>query len=233
MKQGLDTKVSRPCRFRDYCYYMSAPVSSTTCLWCIMVWTECKNSKRAGEEVEMELDVANFYEILSPRCTVLVSTADKQGRPNAAPFSFVTPVSANPPLVLIASAPNRHTLSNIRETGEFVLNIVPESILDKMWLCSKAFPKGVSEIKEAGLTERKSKHVRAPSVEECAGWIECRLESEHKAGDHVLIVGRVLHAGCHDDLMKGEQFDVARAKPVMHIRGKRFVAAERIVTVKD
>jgi flavin reductase (DIM6/NTAB) family NADH-FMN oxidoreductase RutF len=134
---------------------------------------------------------------------------------------------------LIASAPTRHTLSNIRETGEFVLNIVPESLLDKMWLCSKAFPKGVSEIKEAGLTERKSKHVSAPSIEECAGWIECRLEFEREAGDHILIVGRVLHAGCHDELMKGEQFDVARAKTVMHIRGKRFVAAERIVTAKD
>jgi flavin reductase (DIM6/NTAB) family NADH-FMN oxidoreductase RutF len=198
-----------------------------------MVVTECKDSPRTREEVKMELDVANFYEILSPRCTVLVSTADKQGRANAAPFSFVTPVSANPPLVLIASAPTRHTLSNIRETGEFVLNIVPESLLDKMWLCSKAFPKGVSEIKEAGLTERKSKHVSAPSIEECAGWIECRLEFEREAGDHILIVGRVLHAGCHDELMKGEQFDVARAKTVMHIRGKRFVAAERIVTAKD
>jgi flavin reductase (DIM6/NTAB) family NADH-FMN oxidoreductase RutF len=181
----------------------------------------------------MELDVANFYEILSPRCTVLVSSVDKQGRPNAAPFSFVTPVSANPPLVLIASAPTRHTLSNIRETGEFVLNTVSESILDRMWLCSKAFPKGVSEIKEAGLTERKSQRVGVPSIEECTGWIECRLEFEKEAGDHILVVGRVLHVGCHDDLMRGEQFDVARAKPVMHIRGKRFVAAERIVTVKD
>ena len=181
----------------------------------------------------MELDVTNFYEILAPRCTVLVSTVDKQGRPNAAPFSFVTPVSANPPLVLIASAPTRHTLSNIRETGEFVLNIVSESMLDKMWICSQAFPKGVNEIREAGLTERKSKYVKAPSIEECAGWIECRFDSEHEAGDHILVVGRVLGVGCHDELMKADQFDVTRAKTVMHIRGRRFVVADRIVTVKE
>lgn len=180
----------------------------------------------------MELEVANFYKILSPRCTVLVSTTDKQGRPNAAPFSFVTPVSANPPLVLIASAPSRHTLSNIRETGEFVLNIVPESILDKMWICSRAFPKGVSEIKEAGLTERKSECVKAPSIEECAGWIECRLEVEHEAGDHILVIGRVLYVGCHDELMKADQFDITSAKTVMHIRGRRFVVAERVVTAE-
>jgi flavin reductase (DIM6/NTAB) family NADH-FMN oxidoreductase RutF len=181
----------------------------------------------------MELDVTNFYEILSPRCTVLVSTIDKQGRPNAAPFSFVTPVSANPPLVLIASAPNRHTLSNIRETGEFVLNMVSESMLNKMWICSKAFPKGVSEIKEAGLTERKSINVKTPSIEECAGWIECRFDSEHEAGDHVLVVGRVLHVGCHEELMKAGQFNVSSAKTCMHIRGKRFVVADRVVTIEE
>jgi len=181
----------------------------------------------------MELAVTNFYEILAPRCTVLVSTVDKQGNPNAAPFSFVTPVSANPPLVLIASAPVRHTISNIRETGEFVLNIVTEPILDKMWICSQAFPKGVSEIEKAGLTGRKSRSVKPPSIEECAGWIECKLEFEHEAGDHILVVGRVLYVGCHDEFMKAGQLDIARAKTVMHIRGKRFVIAERLVTAEE
>jgi flavin reductase (DIM6/NTAB) family NADH-FMN oxidoreductase RutF len=102
-----------------------------------------------------------------------------------------------------------------------------------MWVCSKAFPKGVSEIKEAGLTERKSKYVKVPSIEECAGWIECRLEFEHEAGDHVLVIGRVLHVGCHDEFMKADQFDVTCAKTVMHIRGRRFVVADGIVTVEE
>jgi len=179
----------------------------------------------------MEIKPTGFYEIMSPRCTVLISTADREGRANAAPFSFVTPVSSDPPLVLFASAPQRHTLANVRETSDFVLNIVPEGLLDKLWVCSKAFPKGVSEIKEAGLTERKSKLVKAPSIEECAGWIECRLEFEKEAGDHVLVVGRVVHAECKDEFTKGTEFDVSKAKPVMHIRGRRFAVAERVVQV--
>ena len=129
----------------------------------------------------MDIKPSGFYEILSPRCTVLVSTADKDGNANAAPFSFVSPVSADPPLVLFAATPARHTLANVRETGAFVLNIVPEELLDKLWVCSKPFPKGVSEIEEAGFTERKSKQVKAPSIEECIGWIECRLEFEKEA----------------------------------------------------
>jgi flavin reductase (DIM6/NTAB) family NADH-FMN oxidoreductase RutF len=177
----------------------------------------------------MEIKPTGFYEILSPRCTVLISTADLEGHANAAPFSFVTPVSSDPPLVLFASAPQRHTLANVRETGDFVLNVVLEALLDKLWVCSKAFPKGVSEIEEAGLTERKSKQVKAPSIEQCAGWIECQLEFEKEAGDHVLVVGRVVHVECKDEFTKGTEFDVSKAKPVMHIRGRRFAIAERVV----
>lgn len=181
----------------------------------------------------MELKPGDFYEIMSPRCTVLISTADKEGRSNAAPFSFVTPVSANPPLVLFAAAPQRHTLANARESGEFVLNIVPEPLLDKLWVCSKAFPRGVSEIKEAGLVERRSKAVSAPSIEECVAWIECRLEFEKEAGDHIIVVGRVVHAECRDEFMSGGEFDISRARPVMHIRGRRFAAPQQVIRAKS
>lgn len=177
----------------------------------------------------MKVKTEGFYEILSPRCTVLITTADQEGRPNAAPFSFVTPVSASPPLVLFAAAPQRHTLANVRETGEFVLNVVPQQLLDKLWICSKAFPKGVNEINEAGLTERKSAAVKVPGIEECAGWVECRMEFEKEAGDHVLVVGRVVDAECRDEFIEEGQFDVSRARLVMHIRGTRFVVAETTI----
>jgi len=175
----------------------------------------------------MKLETENFYQILSPRCTVLISTIDKEGRPNAAPFSFVTPVSSNPPLVLFAAAPKRHTLANVRETCEFVLNIVSEKLLDNLWICSQAFPKGVNEIREAGLTERKSAQVKPPGIEECVGWVECQLEFEKEAGDHILVVGKVVNVECKDEFRSRGQFDISRAKPLMHIGGRRFAVAER------
>ena len=177
----------------------------------------------------MRIEAENFYEILSPRCTVLISTVDKEGRPNAAPFSFVTPVSSDPPLVLFAAAPLRHTLANVRETGEFVFNIVPEQVLDKLWVCSRAFPKGVNEIRESGLTERKSVVVKPPGIAECVGWIECQMEFEKQAGDHILVVGKVVYAECRDDVFRSNRFDISLAKPVMHIRRTRFAVAERVI----
>lgn len=181
----------------------------------------------------MQLETRYYYEIMAPRCTVLVTTMDGQGRPNAAPFSFVTPVSVNPPLVLIASAHTRHTLANVRETGEFVLNLVPEALLEPMMICSKAFARGVNEIKEAGLSERPSRVVKPPGIAECYGWIECRFLFEREAGDHVLVVGSVVNAEAKDEaLVAAERLNVAGARPVLHIRGQRFVVAERVVVAK-
>jgi len=173
-----------------------------------------------------------FYEILSPRCTVIITTRDKEGRPNAAPFSFVTPVSSTPPLVLFSSAPQRHTLANVRATGEFVLNVAPEEILDNLWVCAKAFPEGINEISESGLTERKSTVVAVPGIEECIGWVECKLEFEKEAGDHILVVGRVVNVEFKDEFSREGQFDLSVAKPVMHIWGTKFAVAERIIQPK-
>jgi flavin reductase (DIM6/NTAB) family NADH-FMN oxidoreductase RutF len=166
---------------------------------------------------------------MSPRCTVLISTVDGNGNTNAAPFSFVTPVSTDPPLLLFAAVPARHTLANARETGDFVINMVQEELLDKLWVCSKAFPKGTSEISEARLNERASRKVKSPSIQECYGWIECTLEFEKEAGNHVLVVGRVVSVECQDGYMSNSEVDFPRSRPVMHVRGNRFIAAERLV----
>ncbi|MBI4294674.1 MAG: flavin reductase family protein [Chloroflexi bacterium] len=180
----------------------------------------------------MQLDFNDFYEIVSPRCTVLVSTIDAQGRPNAAPFSFVTPVSASPPLILIVSVATRHTLANIRETGEFVLNLVSEALLEPVMICSKPFARGVNEIKEAGLTEKPSRVVKVPSIAECFGWIECRLAFEHVVGDRALVVGNVVNAEAKDETLIDGRLDIARVKPLLHIRGRRYVVGERAVEAR-
>jgi len=177
----------------------------------------------------MDIDPAGFYEVLSPRTTALITTVDNDGQVNAAPFSFITPVSFDPPLLLFSANPARHTLANAKETGDFVLNVAPENILNKLMICSKALPKGVSELEEAGLTPVKSHKVKSPSIKECVSWIECLFESEVVAGDHVLVIGRVVHASCRTELLEGDEFKISAAKPVLHVRGKRFVVAERVI----
>ncbi len=180
----------------------------------------------------MELRLAQWYRILGPRVTVLASTVDKNGISNAAPLSFVSPVSADPALVMIALRPERHTLANIRETKDFVLNLPQEELLNQLMICSKPFPKGVSEIKEAGLTELKAKKVKSPRIAECFGWLECKFSAEYTTGDHQLIVGEILIAEIKDEFYK-EIFLVMEAKPLLHLTGKDFAIPGKTVQASD
>jgi flavin reductase (DIM6/NTAB) family NADH-FMN oxidoreductase RutF len=170
----------------------------------------------------MNIELKNWYKILAPRPVVLISTIDTHGRSNAAPYSFVMPLSSEPPLVGFASALKRHTLSNIRQTKEFVLNIPSEEMIDQMWICAKPYPEGVSEIKEAELTEEKARRVAVPRIKESIGWIECVLEFEKEVGDHVLVVGKVLHTEVKDKWWQDDRYVPIQAKPILHIGGREF-----------
>lgn len=180
----------------------------------------------------MEIKQTDYYRLIAPRPAVIISTIDNEGRPNAAPFSFITPVSSDPPLVAVASFPTRHTLANIRETKEFVINIAPEELLEGLWVCGKSLPRGVNEIKEAKLTEQNSKAVRPPRIAECAAWIEAKLWREIEAGDHFLILGEVVFAEVKENYFSQGRLLVDMVKPLLHVGGRYFAIPEKVVVAK-
>lgn len=160
----------------------------------------------------MRIDLANtdrswrdmhrlYLSFIQPRPIAWVSTLDRAGRPNLAPFSFYNMVSANPPVVLFSPALNRagdakDTLANIRETGEFVIAAVTEQNAGPMNDTSTEFARGVSEFGVAGLTPLPAARVRPPLVKESPVNIECRLRqiiqlgTENGAGN--VVMGDVL-----------------------------------------
>jgi flavin reductase (DIM6/NTAB) family NADH-FMN oxidoreductase RutF len=181
----------------------------------------------------MDLEVGNFYNALAPRPVALVSTIDSEGNVNAAPFSFVMPVSMDPPLVAFASAHERDTLDNIRETGEFVINIPPEEILERLWTCGKKFPKGIDEIKKSGLTETPSDKVNPPRIMECIAWFECKLFKEFEAGDHVILLGEVLTAAVEDRIIDDKgNLDIRSVNVLTHLGGPEFAVPKKVVKVE-
>ena len=177
----------------------------------------------------MELSFGKWYKVLAPRAVVLVSTVSKKGVSNAAPFSFVMPVSFKPPLLAFASSPAHDTVRNIDETGDFVANVPGEEILKELWISAEGFPPEVSEFKEAGLTEAKSAKVKSPGVKEAIARFECKLSAKYAAGDHVIIVGEVLRTEVRDEYFSGSKYNVSEAKPLMHIAEKEFALPGKIV----
>ena len=129
----------------------------------------------------------DFYRILltavGPRPIAWVSTLN-QGQLNLAPFSFFNALSAKPPLLGFCpslrqvdgqSAP-KDTLRNIRETGEFVVNVVTFAVAEAMNLTSGEYEPSVDEFALAKLTTRPSQVVRPPQVAESPVSFECKLD---------------------------------------------------------
>ncbi len=170
----------------------------------------------------MQLELKKWYRVLAPRPVVLITTIDESGHINAAPYSFVMPVSGNPPLVAISSHPERHTLSNIRKTLEFVLNIPVVDLLEKVLICGKKFPPETNELEMAGLTSIKSKIVKPPRVEECLAYLECRFECEYACGDHILLIGKIMESEVNDRILDNGNINLIKAEPLLHISGKSF-----------
>lgn len=179
------------------------------------------------------MDVENFYRVLAPRPTIIVTTISPDGKINAAPFSFTMPVSSNPPLIAVASSPNHHTYQNIEQTNEMVINIPSEDILPELWITSEKFPQGVNEIEKSGLTQMPSQKVAPPWIGECIAHMECRVERILECGDHNLVLGEVLKVAAREDAIKEGLLNVEKAKPILHLGGKDFVVGDHRRILKD
>ena len=166
-----------------------------------------------------------------PRPIALATTVDGKGHVNAAPFSFFNAVSSDPPVVVLGingvgpdGGGYKDTEDNIRETGEFVVNLVDEALAERMNICAVDFPTEIGELEPAKLTALPSAGVKPPRIAESPVSFECkRITGLSLGGNSTLEVGRVIHIHIRDDLMDMEKLyvktDQAKLIGRMHGRG--------------
>lgn len=158
-----------------------------------------------------------------PRPIALATTVDQAGRVNAAPFSFFNAVSSVPPVVVLGISPGdpaagtsdgyKDTERNIRDTGEFVVNLVDEAIAERMNVCAVDFPTAIGELEQADLHPLPSVGVRPPRIAEAPVSFECqRITGLSLGARSTLEVGRVIHIHIRDDLVDPERYYVATDK---------------------
>jgi flavin reductase (DIM6/NTAB) family NADH-FMN oxidoreductase RutF len=155
----------------------------------------------------MELDFAGLsardrYKLLGglviPRPIALVTSRSPAGHDNAAPFSFFNVLAEEPPIVVLglgvaASGGAKDTTSNIRDTGEFVVNLVDEPLAEAMNVCAIDFPPEVSEIEIAKLELLPAERVRAARIAQSPVHLECRrLMTLQPGRERYIILGEVL-----------------------------------------
>jgi len=140
-----------------------------------------------------DLKTGELHQLLlggvAPRPIAFASTIDKDGKPNLSPYSFFNVFSSNPPIAIFS--PNRrvrdntvkHTLENVEEVAEVVINIVNYPMVQQMSLSSTEYAKGVNEFEKAGFTQEKSTLVKPFRVKEAPMALECKVREVIKLGD--------------------------------------------------
>ncbi|MBU3713312.1 MAG: flavin reductase family protein [Ferruginibacter sp.] len=183
------------------------------------------------------VDLQNYLQhAIAPRPICFASTVDKQGKVNLSPFSFFNMVSSNPPIVVFSPArrvrnnTTKHTLENVMEVPEVVVNIVDYDMIQQMSLASCEYPKEANEFIKSGFTEEKATLVKPPMVKESKIKLECKvnqvipLGTEGGAGN--LIIAEVIMMHIDDSILNTEnKIDQTKLDLVARLGGNWYTRA--------
>lgn len=148
---------------------------------------------------------------IAPRPICFASTIDKNGEVNLSPFSFFNVFSINPPICVFSPASRardnttKHTLENVLEIPECVINIVNYDMVQQAYLTSIDYPRGVNEFSKAGFTELASETVKPPRVAESTVQLECVVNDVISLGKNGgagnLVIAEVKRIHINEDIL--------------------------------
>ena len=169
-----------------------------------------------------ELTERQKYKILIgtviPRPIALVTTVNRDGAPNAGPFSFFNVLTHDPAIVAIgvenyADMRFKDTARNIRETGEFTVHICDDAMVEQMEICAIKFGPEVNEIEHAGLHMVPGTAVKSPRILEAPAALECRRYMTLELGPaREIILGQVIGVHVRSDAVNPENHHIDQMK---------------------
>lgn len=151
---------------------------------------------------------------IAPRPICFASTIDKDGSVNLSPFSFFNMFSSNPPVVIFSPSrrvrdnTTKHTLQNVLEVAEVVINICDYDMVQQVSLASCEYPKGTDEFTKAGFTKEAASVVKPPMVKEAKVKFECKVKEVKSLGEEggagQLVIAEVLVMHVDDSILNAE-----------------------------
>mgnify|MGYP001167421470 FL=1 len=182
---------------------------------------------------------------VAPRPIAFASTIDAAGNANLSPFSFFNLFSSNPPVVIFSAArrvrdnTTKHTLQNVIEVPECVINICDYTMVQQTSLASCEYPKGVDEFVKAGFTKEAATMVRVPMVKEAKIKMECKVLETKSLGENggagQLIIAEVLCMHVDDSILnsEGSMIDQRKIELVARLGGDWYckVSPDNLFTV--
>ncbi|MEM3517243.1 MAG: flavin reductase family protein, partial [Candidatus Bathyarchaeia archaeon] len=169
----------------------------------------------------INIPLTKAVRLISPRLTILVNTVDRYGNLNSAPYSWVYPLSFNPPLIGIGiGGKHKHTYINSKISGEFVVCVVSEDFAQQAVNCEEKHKPEENLLEKNGLHIEESKKVSVPRVKESKAILECKVKGFLEfGGDHLILIGEVVYAEAE---CLNNEINLDAIKPILHVYGEKF-----------
>lgn len=158
--------------------------------------------------------------MLYPLPAVMVSVADKEGRPNIITVAWAGTVCSNPPMVSISVRPERYSYHCIEETGEFVINLTTKKLTYATDYCGVKSGRDVDKFKEMNLTPVPAKEVSVPLIGESPVCLECKVKQTLPLGSHTMFIAEVVSVSVDQAYMdENNRFHLDWADPIVYSHG--------------
>lgn len=165
---------------------------------------------------------SDIYHLMHPKIAFFLTSIAKDGKPNVMACAWATPVSEEPPIMIVCVSKESYTAELIKQTREFVINIPTKKLLKALWICGKTSGRDTDKFKKAGLKYSKAKSVKSPVIDECIGHIECKLWKAVDAGECYAFFGKVLYAEADERYFKKGAWTKEAGIP-LHLSGAKMV----------
>jgi flavin reductase (DIM6/NTAB) family NADH-FMN oxidoreductase RutF len=155
--------------------------------------------------------------VVVPRPIAWVSSRSAEGVDNLAPHSFFTVAGVDPGVVQFTSVGAKDSLRNVLATGEFVVSMCTEEVIEKVNLTGTDYPPEISEFDAVGLTREPSLKVAPFRVAESPVAIECRLAGTHVFGECTVVFGEVVHLAIDEAVLRDDRPAIDLLRPVARL----------------
>lgn len=178
----------------------------------------------------------NFYKLMTavvvPRPIAWVTTLSSDGVVNLAPHSFYTVACRRPPIVMFSSVGKKDTLRNVKDTGEFVVNLTPARLIEQVNNSSARFEADQSEPTHLDIAMEPSVSVKPPRVRDSPVSIECTLHSTSELGDSTVIFGDVVRITVEESVIVDGHPEYTRLDPVARLGKDEWALHAEVLAIR-
>lgn len=161
--------------------------------------------------------------MLYPLPAIMVSVADKEGKPNIITVAWTGTVCTNPPMVYISVRPERYSYHMIEETGEFVINLTTEALAYATDYCGVKSGREVDKFKEMHLTPEEAAMVKAPLIKESPVNIECKVVKKEELGSHHMFLAEVVSVHVDEKYLdEKDRFALEKTELISYVHGEYY-----------